>query len=420
MVSRPRDLAATIIAGVLRTGRWQRWGVRYSSPFATHLWRVDGSGWSRLFVAGLLSDPLGHSDDARHLPDLFRRGWTAGGYHLRLQMLAAAESAASELEPAVRDRMIEELEGCETENIFLSTQLIEALAAYGQIEPIFSLEQIQEAIATVLAAESSPETAKRAVGIVGQLFERERIVGPYSEAIGALPESRRLRLFALAALAEGPNFADDWVVAQVADAADQADPRIIEALARHARVAPVDTFMPQIAVGAHLHALRGWAGLFDELPPAADAETPGPLERAWRCIDGIILALYRNPVDLSRAEALWDLLRQELPAAAVTVLYELQQADFGSDDRHMVGHRELCEAFPRQLLALLDWALEHRDEVSTMHHRADQERMDRYVIGGLAQLGDTATVTRLQAYASHPDLVDGVIEAIRAINRRTP
>src|SRR6202023_1722713 len=76
-----------------------------------------------------------HSEDvAKILPDLFLRFWKAAPYHLRLDLLCAAQFCAR-APAAVRQSLIDCLQGLpEPQHIFLSTTLIEALQALGAFE----------------------------------------------------------------------------------------------------------------------------------------------------------------------------------------------------------------------------------------------------------------------------------------------
>ncbi|MGH3623131.1 MAG: hypothetical protein ACRDQ5_15265, partial [Sciscionella sp.] len=346
-------------------------------------------------------------------------GWEAGGYHLRLQVLLAAEFASHDLAPEDRDRMIDVLNKCEANHVFLSTQLIETLAAYDQISPITTLEAIQDDIAQTLLAEDDRKAQEFARSIVGRMFEREDVLGPYSEAIETLPEADRLWLFTMAVQTPQGDIEHEWIIRRLADAIRHADDRVGQAVAREARAVCRDSLMPQCAVRAHLHALRGWARVARELPPPPD--TAGdPVGQAWRCIDELIFGLYREEPDPGRATQLWDQLLAELAAPAVSILSDIRQAaNSAPNDGVAMAHDRLLAAYPGQLQALLEWALAHRDEVASVQPRFMHQQVEQYIFHALGYLGTPSTAAMLRHYTLDTEVGEHAVDAIREIEGRT-
>ena len=194
--------AASIIAHAINMSRVFS-GEAAVVPTATPMWRPNPRCYGRLYMAAMLSHPVRHPDDADNLPDLVETGLSVGGYHLRLELLQAAQFGCHILESDVRQRMIDVLEGYSpaTEDWGTSTMLIEALASYGAITPMISLEGIQESIAEILGDSDDPDQRRLARGIVSSMFEDERVLGPYSEAVDSLSDDQRLTLFAMSVLA---------------------------------------------------------------------------------------------------------------------------------------------------------------------------------------------------------------------------
>src|SRR6202011_4393074 len=80
----------------------------------------------------------------------------------------------------------------------LSTTLLEALAAYGAITPILSLEEIREELRVLLERQEQPDAWKDARTVVLYQLDEEGVVGPYSEAIADLPDDERTELLLMA------------------------------------------------------------------------------------------------------------------------------------------------------------------------------------------------------------------------------
>jgi hypothetical protein len=74
-------------------------------PTATPMWRPNPRCYGRLYMAALLSHPIRHPDDAENLPDLVETGLSVGGYHLRLELIQAAQYAATDDRRAQRLRI---------------------------------------------------------------------------------------------------------------------------------------------------------------------------------------------------------------------------------------------------------------------------------------------------------------------------
>ena len=87
-------------------------------------------------------------------------------------------------------------------NIWLSTMLVEALAACDAMEPMSTLDQLRAGIEAVLAEPDDPAAWTAASRIFYRRFEQEDIVGPYGEAIAELDDRRMLQLCVMAARAE--------------------------------------------------------------------------------------------------------------------------------------------------------------------------------------------------------------------------
>ena len=363
---RGQGLAAGVVVGGAHDARIFG-NPATAEPTATPMWRPNPHCYGRLYMAAYLSHPARHPEDVQNLPDFVEAGLAAGGYHLRLDVLHAAQFGCGVLETESRQRMIDVLSSYDSNpaDVGTNSTLIEVLASYGEIEPINSLDGIRAEIAELLAAPDNPDHHELAQSVVSRMFEDERILGPYNEAIDTLPDDQRMTLFAMAALAPGYSFiAGPYSLRHLSGGVQSADGIVARALAQHASMVPDDTFARQEVVASHLHALRGWARISDALP-FADQRTE-PLHFAWRLFDELLLLLFRDTAGTPLTVTIWRQLSTELPAAAVTVLHDIYRGNVElvnyGDMESFSPHRGLIAAYPEQIRVLLEWVLAHRQE----------------------------------------------------------
>jgi hypothetical protein len=101
-------------------------------------------------------------------------------------------------------------------------------------------------------------------------------------------------------------------------------------------------------VAGHLHALRAWARICDTLPEAAATpknQHEALLMVAWRCVDELLLDLFRE-IDTGRSDAIWrDLRSDALAVPATAVFAEVARAgmmDHRADSPRCTGPVDPC------------------------------------------------------------------------------
>jgi hypothetical protein len=401
-----------------------------AGPTASLMWTPNPHCYGRLYMAAVLSHPVRHPEDAEQLPYLVKTGLAVGGFHLRLELLQAAMYGCTTLKGQSRQRMIDVLHGYtpQPSDWATSNSLIEALAGYDEIDPLNSLEDIQESLAHVLVEQHDADNQAIARTAVSNMFEDERILGPFSEAINALEDDQRLTLYAMSVLAPGVSIHNDFTVRHLADAAC-GDGIVARALAIHAGAVPPQWGMVQEEAAAHLHALRGWAKISSTLPPRVPSDPDHPrdplIQTAWRLVDELLLALLRGESDPVRAEEIWHQLSAELPVAATCVLAEVQSAlRFANHWASMNGepqfdpHQMLLTSYPEQVRQLLEWALGHRDQFGPVQPRGPWSA-GKYIVRTLAAVGTADTADLLRHNYIHDDELGGdVVTAVHTIDAR--
>lgn len=395
------------------------------TPTATTIWQPNPRCFGRLYLAALLSQPLRHDLDAQNLPEIIETGLAVGGYHLRLALLDAALYANGDLAPDARQRMIDVLGGYHPDprDWGTNSSLIDVLARYDQVTPVTSLEEIQREIAHVLSDVDNPFHHTLAQGVVAATYEDEQVIGPYNEAIAALPDEKRVILYAMSVMPADHSFGTPWATKKIAESADAGCDIVVRALQRHAGPVPRDTLIRSEAVTTHLNALSGWAKISSELPPAhhpADA-----VDTAWRLIDELLLPLFRDDANPERAASIWSRLVDEVPGQTVEILRDIHRTNSellsGDGDSTIDPHRVLLATYPDQIRRLLEWALAHRGDLAPGGQRWDpMGGTDHYVVRMLGVLGTASTADLLRHHYVHdPGLGRDAIDAVHAIDART-
>lgn len=420
-------LAASVIATAAEEHR--SYGAKQDAPepVATPMWWPNSRCYGRLYLAAVLSRSIIHPDDAQHLPDLVETGLAAGGYHLRLALLYAAQSACRVLDPESRARMIDVLNAYDLDPADWGTNstLIEVLASYDQITPMNDLDGIRAAITEILADPDNVDHRHLAQGVVGAQFEDERILGPYNEAIDGLPVSQRLTLFAMSVLAPGlGSISNPYALRHLADGARGTEGIIAEALAHFAGMVPDDTSFRQDAVASHLHGLQGWARISDTLPPSTTPRDE-PFAIAWRMIDELILRLLCGDSNSAAAESIWHQLRLDFPGYTAAILCDMQHAAMSLSTYHdpdgdkFDPHRTVLETYPEHVRAIAEWALTHRDELTRPTWTHSIFDIAPYALRVLSAVGTADTADLLRHHYIHDKTLGrAAVEAVHAIDTR--
>jgi hypothetical protein len=412
----PACLGASIVLSAAETD-WDRRQRSDRAPVVERL--LDGGSdlpWGRLYLALNLFDSEEEAD-RRHLAPLVERAWQAGGYHLRLEALHTAFISERYLEPEQRAAVAEVLQGFETENIFLSTELVDALTAYDLIETGRTLNDIFEEIDGVLARPDDPEAWQAAASIIDHQFENEVVFGPYSQAVDELEPERRRELLIAAARA-GRGMWLSWTIDHLAEFAHTdgaaTDERIAAAIAPRAIALNASNLSLNEDLESHLAAFRAWVHFRDDLPPYD--EPSGLDEEAWQAVDQLLLGIARGP-GAPNAGAIWNDLLGRLAPAAVDVLSHLSRFEFRLSERRS-AISQLVEGHRAQIRALLAWSLLHLDDLTSRFSLPDTGDRVGFIIGTLGVVGDEATVALLEPFLTDERHGSAAVSAIRQIRER--
>jgi hypothetical protein len=376
---------------------------------------ASATSYGRLFCASVLTDPRAPDAQAA-FPKLLTLCWESGAYHLRLQALQRAEYFAGAPEPE-RSRILAVIESREAAHWALSSVLVEALAAFGEVHSELTVADLQVQIRRVIASPDDHEARQLASAFLSRRYDSEAIVGPYAEAIGTLTKAERALLVLMAVRSEGFSLflADD--LNDLASLVPSGDPDLDRAIkdefATRAGVIDVDQFMPSEGIAAALAATIAWADLGGGqlLVPEHDA---GTAAGTWQDLMTLVVHLHRDGQghDL---EQTWARL-QAHPAAAVRSLASIHK---GAGDSSWSGGRpivpRLLRTWPASLEPIVSWAVANPSEA-----RSPQDWLDvhQFAIWALGQVGKLDAVELLKPYMLDPDVGRSAVEAIRRINER--
>jgi hypothetical protein len=189
------------------------------------------------------------------LPTLIRERWAYAPYHLRLDLMEAARCCwdCSEEE---KDQIIEALNDIETNNIFISTSIIDALKSLGAIEGIDYEETVKSEIEQVLSDPDNPEKWSLARSIYNSQFDHP-YDSVYCEVLHELTDSKRKKLLSMAVRAK-----DDFrmfVTCMIIDLAIYKDKKSGKYIEHWTELPPKDDPMPQDSVGVFVvsHIILG-------------------------------------------------------------------------------------------------------------------------------------------------------------------
>ena len=342
--------------------------------------------------------------------------WDSRAYHLRLDALMMIQSfAAASRDQVVRQEIVEVLEGLDTKNMMLSSQLAETLYSYDLIEPSDDEDSVLTRIAAVLRDPEDEESRQWAYSIVSNQFE-DVVAVPYLAAIDRLTDGERIALFTLAALGSPPyGFWNDWLLRELIKFAD---PAALPAFEHWATDLYTDNAMTQEVISCYTLAVQGCAQFMDSPPRLVNAETGD--RAAWECYGAIIFWISRPRLTaeqaVERAAPYWQRLHGELRLAAIDPLYWLMHASLVSFDDDTPPIAKILQTFPDEVRPIVEWSLEQWDSLTltSIFRFAAHDRQD-YLISMLAEVGNARSVDLLRSYIDDPTLGRSAIRAIKQL-----
>lgn len=352
------------------------------------------------------------------LPRLVPASLACPAYHLRLEALELVEQIGrtADLESDVRDALLDAIRGVETDNLLLSSSVVEALASLGDIEPISTLDGITAELADILSRPDDPLAWRKALGAISSQFEEEEIVGPYHEAIESLGVRKRDLLLAMALRAsDADDFSTRWVLEEVRNLEE---PRLRSAVGDMlSRIDPAGWHSAQWGIASTVLGLRlfAHAGL---RPPST---RPTEEIAAWHALIEILNGILREAEGAEQSDEVQTscrLLITEHRAVAADLLYQLHSARTVMWNDDLDYEAEIVEMLGPQLVDVLVWSLEHPDQLQSPVRWGFEPQRSVYIVELLGQLGDSRAADVLRRFADDPRLGTAAVGAVQEIESR--
>jgi hypothetical protein len=329
----------------------------------------------------------------------------AGRYHLVLLGLQLAEFARV-LGQSERNQVIAAVRAIETDNMMLSSAVVEALAVLGELEPIRDRDDIGEEIARVLAAPHDPLACQLAAGIVSNQFEND-VVGPYYEAVSELAPDDRQRLLTMALTVDGfDGFNAAWIVNELEDLSDAYTRATVENCLASAN--PEKWFMPHEGMEATVAALGLLARANRPLPKSSAGGSTDP---GWRA--GLLLLLAAQADDRSRLDGAWTTMLEDHRHLLPGLLASAHRTHHLDRGRNVELHSKLMDSMPDDAIPALLEAIASPEALRPLcRHDGD---VRGYLIDLMARLGEPRATPVLRRLADDRTYGSRAATAVRVI-----
>jgi NACHT domain len=284
-------------------------------------------GVLRLICLSLRHWLLDSDDDiAPLLPALLRACWDTKIYHVRLEVLHLVTDFGRSLHEPIKGDIEKTISSLDWEgNPLLSTLLIEALAAFGSLEPITTSGEIIDEFRRILEDPDSEVAQQQAYNAVSNVFE-EIYDNLYWEAIKSLSVSDQVKLLTMASLGAPPYgmVTPSWILKELIRLND---PLSLRGFQRWATEIDPDTPSTQEATKCYFLGVRGCARFLKSPPLLKTPDTPDHL--AWTLYGEIIFWTCKPDLDEAeihtRCALPWKRLQHEVPLSAVDPMMHLNR-----------------------------------------------------------------------------------------------
>ena len=380
------------------------------------------------FSLAILLEGMSHCTEEDPDFDLYVRlaqsAWETRIYHLRLLALDLIRS----LRWTIRERHPEKLEPIrellaqfDTRNLFVSSALVELLAAYGMLEAPVPVDNALQEMRTVIAEGhhgsgngDKAELCERAYGLISRIFE-DVFQGAFYDAYESLEPAEKVSILSLAAHAKYAEFFITWILSNLLEIGAESAPNIFHGFAASIHS---DCHSPQEATSAYVIGIAGCSDFMNEPPTYTGPDTPEHL--AWKIIGQILFWRFWRARDLQRAdsrvEELWTLLGDNTAIATADVLYRLADTWLGY---HFERAKEvnLITLFPKQVKLLLELSLRRRESLKSVFPWGGtrDDGLLRFVVATLGRIGNDGTIPLLMEISDDPKLGAVAVRAIQQI-----
>ncbi|MBX3429980.1 MAG: NERD domain-containing protein [Hyphomonadaceae bacterium] len=377
---------------------------------------TDGQAYILLRIA---RTQWGDKHIARVLPALFDKLWRTAPYHLKLDLLGAAQfcrSEDAEVTQAIVDAINRHVSNAE--HVFITTSAVDALRSLGALEEDgeAAREGIREELERLAANADDANLYPAAWGAYGSRFDHP-YDWVYYEEWEALTPSLRSTLLRMA-VQGAPEFSF-FLNAGLTELAELRDVNDIDIFRMHARVPDQSNSIPQDAMKVFVVAnmALGLLGQHDQSETGQDE-----VEDILITVGGI-LRVARAPEITTEVQdaltALWTRLEAKDVGRVVGILADVSEAITQRDEtpRRVFGEPSLAVPISQPLLRMARRVLDEGIETHGYFEFRDRKMGFLFAVQIVSQHGDLSDLTRLRRAAARPD-GQAALDVVRKFEQR--
>jgi hypothetical protein len=361
---------------------------------------------------------------APQLPLVLSRLWQWAPYHLRLELMHAARSAAYRATETDRQTLAHAIEQLpESQNIIISTTRIEALKALGALDDSEAehVDVVRGNIREIFAEQSNPDMQALAYGVWYGQFDHP-YDGAYCQAVSKLSPDEQKTLLTMAG--KGADLESPFVSILIKQLAAFNDPATNAVIGRWIKLPPVQCGMRQDAIGnfAVAHIALGRLGCcLPELEGKHDSDGARALAAC-----GEIL-YWMNRIDLPNTQrraactdALAVLSRHELGIAAAVISEFSNGRTMWSEGLSRLPGTEkvyisIGEAFPDDIVKIFRECLRNPTLQHGYFDWLNRNLTFDCAVEALDQWGDATDISLLRVWSILPSTAEQALKAIRKL-----
>ena len=349
--------------------------------------------------------------------------WNHVPCHLALELMRAAGMCFPSVE-SDKTALIQAIESLpEPRNVFLSTEIIEALGSLGALEQseIEHQSVVREQVRRCLANPNDSESCAMAYGIYSSQFDHP-FSRAYCEVISDLPSHERKLLLIMAV--NGAEYGAFFLDILIGELASYEDPAAGKCLVRFTELPPADSVFPQndirVFVTAHIALARTGSPL-----PDGQRTIDSPCAESLAACGVVLYWINRDDLDegtkCSRCRHALSVLYRHRQDAALPALHHCDPGySFGANHFLEMSpeNRSIFGFFPDEVADLCRCALNRSTGLTGYFRHFDRIENLRFAIDILASHGKNADISLLRKHVDDPNLGTQAIEAMKTIEER--
>jgi len=356
---------------------------------------------------------------ATNLPNLILERWKYAPYHLRIAILDAAQCCWNCNEEE-RRALVDAINTIETNNIWISTSVIDALKSLGALEEIDYEETVRCEVEEALSDPENSENWSLARSLYNRQFDH-----PYDhlywEVLHDLPDMKRKELLVLAVRAKDDFYM--FVPCMITDLAEFGDRNTGKYIEHWTELPPKNNPMPQDAVGVFVisHIVLG------RLRHPLHLESydhPDECNAMLACGE-LYYWLNREDLDTEKRAAhcnrAWEILLRHELGVSLSALKECEET-LKEGLKRLVGKESVKESiiqsFPDEALEISRHALLDGITQYSSHPWIKQEEILSFAVSILGFCGKSTDLTLVRSMVDDRYLGSNAVRAVKQLEER--